>query len=144
MGKKILLAILMKKIETLLEAATYAEAGAFEIARETLKKEGHKTDKEVFMYAENLRKRLGAELEVLYVIRPDDEQLLEKKQLRSRLIPNVIFSIGNLEEEIIKYIRRHKDIIFTIVSKKDIKNLIERYNQLNCPLVIISSKSHSI
>ncbi|MDL1956586.1 MAG: hypothetical protein LWW95_06000 [Candidatus Desulfofervidus auxilii] len=29
---------LLKKIETLFEAATYAEAGAFEIAREVLKK----------------------------------------------------------------------------------------------------------
>jgi len=28
----------MKKIEILFEAATYAEAGAFEIARETLKR----------------------------------------------------------------------------------------------------------
>lgn len=112
--------------------------------------EGHRIDRYTFMYADNLCKRVGAELEILSVVRPEDEQLLEQAEnrlkftligLRNGIVPNVVFSIGNLEEEIIKYVKGHKEILLTIASNRDVgSNLPKR---LNCPLVVISQKSYS-
>ncbi|MDL1956585.1 MAG: hypothetical protein LWW95_05995 [Candidatus Desulfofervidus auxilii] len=143
MKRKILLAVLFKKIETLFEAATYAEAGAFEIAREVLEKE---TDKEALLYAENLGKRIGAEIEILYVIKPSKRKTLKGKLKKlfyyftKKIIPNANLSIGNLEEEIANYVKTHNEILFTIVSERDIKTL-QKCKELNCPLIVIKPKS---
>lgn len=112
--------------------------------------EGQRMDRDAFMYADNLCKRVGAGLEILYVVRSEDKQLLEQAEnrlkstligLHNGIVPNVAFSIGNLEEEIIKYVKGHKEILLTIASNRDVGGNLPK--QLNCPLVVISQKSYS-
>ena len=66
---------LKKKVEDLMSAISFAEEGEFDTAREMLKeerrvllaiKENH-LDKKTFRYAINTCKRVGADLDILYV-----------------------------------------------------------------------------
>ncbi len=97
-------------------------------------------DRYALMYAENLCKRVGADLEILYVVGPEGRQSTPIHR-DDGIASNVAFSKGNLEEEIIKYVKGHKEILLAIASKRGVEGNLSK--QLNCPLVVISPKSSS-
>ncbi len=149
----------LKKLEDILAAAAYAEAGEFETARETLKEQrtillalsGATSDKNALRYAVNACKRIGAGLEIMY--NPEAKNSL--KQLQPELKKEEIsFSSikrnGRLEEEVQNYTTANRLILFVVMeipsedslyNKKVRNNFAESWKNLKCPLVTVSKPS---
>ncbi|HBH62341.1 MAG TPA: hypothetical protein DDX85_11520 [Nitrospiraceae bacterium] len=147
----------MKKFNNVMAAAAFAEAGEFETARQTLKEQrkillaltGEKSDKNAFRYAVNVCKRIGAELEILHVSKIEKGLL---KQFRADLQKEgiehcFIQKNGSLQEEIQNHTDMKRDILFVVVevseglnvnSEKSVKILSDAWNNLSCPLVVVS------
>ena len=138
-------------------ASAYAEAGEFETARETLREQrkillalkGEKSDINAFKYALNTCKRIGADLDVLYVSRIEKRLISQfKSELRKAGIEySLIRKSGSLEEEIQNYTGMKRDILFVVVevsegvdihSAKSGKIITNAWKNLRCPLVVVS------
>ncbi len=147
----------IKKFEDIMAAASYAEAGEFETARQTLKEQrsillaltGERSDKNAFRYALNMCKRITADLDILYVSDSVKGLLKEfKTELKKHGVAyQMIQKSGNLEEEVRNYSSMKKDILFVVVevsedvaihSKKADKILSDAWDNLKCPLVVVS------
>ncbi len=153
---------MMKNMESILAAASFAEEGetatAQSILREDRKvlvalKEG-RIDAKTLKYALNTAKRIGAHLDVLYVTAPGSgdhtadpllahfESELKAEGILHRVIPRT----GCLKQQIIEYTNSEKDILFAVIespnsldvdcNKKD-KTLSELWQKLKCPLVVV-------
>jgi hypothetical protein len=153
------MADLKKKVEDLMSAISFAEEGEFETAREMLKeerrillaiKEDH-LDRKTFRYAINTCKRVGAELDILYVssaekISPLLEQCL--KDLKNEGINfRLIQKNGCLKQQVIDYTNTKKEILFAVTEsfenldldcKGKGKKLSEAWQRLRCPLVVVA------
>jgi len=147
----------LKKFEDAMAAAAFAEAGEFETAKETLKKQrkillalrGERSDLNAFRYAVNMCKRIDAELEILYVSENVKDLL---KHLKSELGKegveySLIQKSGRIEKEIQDYTSIKKDILFVVVEvseglnvedKKTDKLITDAWENLKCPLVVVS------
>jgi hypothetical protein len=156
------MADLKKKVEDLMSAISFAEEGEFETAREMLKeerrillaiKEDH-LDRKTFRYAINTCKRVGAELDILYVsssekISPLLEQCLE--DLKNEGISfRLIRENGCLKQQVIDYTNRKKEILFAVTEsfenldldcKGKGKKLSEAWQRLRCPLVVVADNA---
>ena len=147
----------LKKFEDAMAATAFAEAGEFETARETIREQrkillaltGEKADINAFRYALNMCKRIGAELEILYVSEHAKGLLKQfQSELRKEGIEHcIIQKSGCLEEEIQNYTRIKRDILFVVVevseglninTKKADKILSDAWENLKCPLVVVS------
>ncbi len=143
-------------------AVSFAEEGESESARSLLKegrrvllaiKEG-RIDAKTVKYAVNSSKRIGAELDVLYVAaEPHDDRSmheLESELSRSGVRYRIIRKSGCLKQAIIDYTNREKEILFAVVespysldtdcSKKD-SMLSELWQKLKCPLVVVMDEA---
>jgi len=153
---------LKKKIEDLMSAITFAEEGEFASAREMLKerrrvllavKENH-FDKKTFRYAINTCKRVGADLDILYVsstgkVSPVLQQCME--ELKSEGIDfRVVQKNGCLKQQIIEYTNNKKEILFAVTEsfenldldcKGKGKRLSEAWQRLGCPLVVVAENA---
>jgi hypothetical protein len=147
----------MRKFNNVMAAAAFAEEGEFETARQTLKEQrkillaltGEKSDKNAFRYAVNVCKRIGAELEIIYVSKIDNGLL---KQFRSELRNEgieycFIQKNGSLQEVIKNHTDMKRDILFVVVevseelnikSGESVKILSDAWKNLKCPLVVVS------
>jgi hypothetical protein len=150
----------LKKLEDIMAAAAYAQAGEFETARNTLKKnrkillalKGEESDAHAFRYAVNSCKRNGADLEILYTF-DDSQDLLKqfKSELKKKGVEySIIKRKGLLEEAIQEYAGTKSNIVFVVVespeeinqrSKKVNINISESWKNLKCPLVVVSKPS---
>ena len=147
----------LRKLNDVMAAVTFAEAGEFETARETLKERrkillalrGERSDLNAFRYAVNMCKRIDAELDILYVSENVKDLL---KHLKSELgKEGVVYSLvqksGRIEKEIQDYTNIKRDILFVVVevsegadvnSKNADKILSDAWKNLKCPLVVVS------
>lgn len=156
------MADLKKKVEDLMSAISFAEEGEFETAREMLKeerrvllaiKEDH-LDRKTFRYAINTCKRVGADLDILYVSSagkssPVLEQCLE--DLKNEGIHfRVVQKNGCLKQQIIDYTNTKKEILFAVTEsfenldldcKGKGKKLSEAWQRLRCPLVVVADNA---
>lgn len=153
---------MMKKIEDLMTATSFAEEGEFESAQSFLReerrvllalREGH-IDARTLKYALNTAKRIGAHLDILFVSSEGDEDQnaraalarfqsdLKAEGVQHRLIQRT----GCLKQEIVDYTNREKDILFAVVEspgsldadcKKKDARLSELWQSLKCPLVVV-------
>jgi len=148
---------LMKKFEDAMAAVAFAEAGEFETARETLREQrkillaltGERSDINAFRYALNMCKRIGAELEILY-ISDLSEDLLNQFQAelkKEKIVYRLIQRNGCIKEEILTYTGRKREILFVVVEssdglnikcKKADKIIAKPWDNLKCPLVVVS------
>jgi hypothetical protein len=153
---------IMKKMEDVLAATSFAEEGESDAARSILAegrrvllalKEG-RIDVKTLKYAVNTSKRIGAKLDILYVAsvgRQDgaDDPLLGvlQSELSSEGIPyRLVRKTGCLKQAVIDYTNREKEILFAVVespnsldadcNNKDTR-LSELWQQLKCPLVVV-------
>jgi hypothetical protein len=153
-GKK-----LGKKFEDMMSAASFAEAGEFETAREMLagrKKvllvlTGIEADTKSLKYALNTAQRTDAALEVLVTSdRKGTSRLIEECTERARAASvglKVEKRIGCMKEAIVNHTKRRRDILCVVVestnslnrgcSQEDIK-LEGVWKTLGCPLVLVS------
>ncbi len=150
----------LKKFNDIMAAAAFAEAGEFETARETLREQrkillaltGEKSDINAFRYALNMCKRIGAELEILYSSEHKEGLLnqfqseLKKEGIEHRLIQRN----GCIKEEILSYTSKKREILFVVVEssdglnincKKANKIIAESWENLKCPLVVVSDSA---
>lgn len=156
------MADLKKKMEDLMSAISFAEEGEFDTAREMLKedrrvllaiKENH-LDRKTFRYAINTCKRVGADLDILYVsaaekISPILEQCLEdlkNEGINSRLVQKN----GCLKQQIIDYTNSKKEVLFAITESFENldldcrgkgKKLSDAWQRLRCPLVVVADNT---
>ena len=147
----------LRKFENAMAAVAFAEEGEFETARESLKEErtillalrGGEADRNAFRYALNICKRIGADMEILYVSEIAAGLL---KKFRSQLKKEgigcgIIQKNGSLEQEIRNYTDAKGDILFVVVevsegidihNKKADKIMASTWENLKCPLVVVS------
>lgn len=148
-----------KKIEDLMSAVSFAEEGEFNTAKEMLKEDRRvllaikreQMDRRTFRYAINACKRIGADLEILYIspveaIDPALEQCLS--EIRDEGINyRLTHKNGCLKQEIIDYTNSKKGVLFAVTESsenldvdckgKD-KKLSEAWQDLKCPLVVVA------
>lgn len=153
---------LKKKVEDLMSAISFAEEGEFDTAREMLKeerrvllaiKETH-LDRKTFRYAINTCKRVGADLDILYVssadkVSPVLDQCLE--DLKNEGINfRVVQKDGCLKQQIIDYTNKKKEILFAITESFENldldcrgkgKKLSAAWQRLRCPLVVVADNA---
>ncbi|HET6513964.1 MAG TPA: hypothetical protein VFG09_02305 [Thermodesulfovibrionales bacterium] len=150
---------LKKKMEDLMSAISFAEEGETETARSFLKEERKvllalrrdQMDRKTFRYAVNTCKRIGANLDVLYIspeetLDPTLQECLtelEKEGIGFRLTQKK----GCLKKEIIDYTSSNKEILFAVTESSDnldvdcagkSKRLSEAWQKLKCPLVVVA------
>ncbi|MBS1243075.1 MAG: hypothetical protein H6R44_830 [Nitrospirae bacterium] len=153
---------MMKQVEDVMAAVTFAEEGQAEAAVSLFKrerrvllalKEGHQ-DSKTFRYALNASLRINASLDILLVAAPGTgsraDTLLEgyASELKTAGVPyQVIERSGCMKQEIIDYTNGKHDVLFVVVEspksldadcrKKD-GVLTELWKNLRCPLVVVS------
>ncbi len=152
---------MMKKVEDVMAAASFAEEGESEAARSLLY-EGRRVllalkqgriDLKTLKYAVNTSKRIGAYLDILYVAAGETEGVDDPliRDLQSELSAEgiqyrLIRQTGCLKQAVIDYTNKEKEILFAVVespnsldadcNKKDTR-LSELWQQLKCPLVVV-------
>jgi len=154
---------MMKKMEDVLAATSFAEEGESEAARSLLTdgrrvllalKEG-KLDIKTLKYAVNTSKRIGAQLDVLYVAAAvaeedgTDDPLITNLQAElsaEGIQYRLIRQTGCLKQAVIDYTNREKEILFAVVESPDSLDadcntkdtrLSELWQKLKCPLVVV-------
>ncbi len=162
---------MMKQIEDVMAAATFAEEGEPEAARSLLSegrrvllglKEG-RIDAKTLKYALNTSKRINAQLDILFVasgsgpsgsVAASDPELMRfQESLRAEGVPyRLIQRTGCLKQQIIEHTEKDKEIAFAIIespnsldmdcNKKD-KTLSELWQKLKCPLVVVMDEARA-
>ncbi len=156
---------MMKQIEDVMAAVTFAEEGEPETARSLLS-EGRRVllglkqgriDAKTLKYALNTSKRINAQLDILFVssgsvpsgsvVLSDAELTRFQETLRAEGVPfRLILRTGCLKQQIIEHTGKDKEIAFAIIespnsldmdcNKKD-RTLSELWQKLKCPLVVV-------
>jgi hypothetical protein len=160
---------MMKQIEDVMAAATFAEEGVPEAARSLLGegrrvllglKEG-RIDARTLKYALNTSKRINAQLDILFVssgsgpsecgAAPEGEFARFLETLRAEGVTYRLFMrSGCLKQQIIDHTHKDREIAFAIIespnsldrdcNKKD-KTLSELWQKLKCPLVVVMDEA---
>ncbi len=158
---------MMKKMEDVLAAGSFAEEGESESARSLLNegrrvllavKEGH-VDSKTLKYAVNTAKRIGAQLDILYVAQSGSAEGTENgiSNLESELITEgiafrLISRSGCLKQAVIEYTNREKEVLFAVVESPNSSDadcnkkgtgLSELWQKLKCPLVVVMNEARA-
>lgn len=152
----------LKRLEDIMAASAYAEAGESETAKETLKEQrkillalsGSTSDTNASRYAINACKRVGAELEIIYSLEAKDSLKRLQPELQKEGIEYSSIKIsGSLEDEIQNYTEKRGDIIFVVIEapsevkisdKKSSRKFEQSWEKLKCPLVTVSKPSAAL
>jgi len=150
---------LSKKIEELLSAATFAEAGEFETARELvhgsrkvlLVLTGQDLDTKSFTYAMNAAQRIGAALEILLIgRRKSDDDMVERLEsvLKDKGVEyEIVSASGCMKTKILERTSKRSDVQFVVAESMEVlgtdcqeedRSLRGTLKRLKCPLVLVS------
>ncbi|MBI5869476.1 MAG: universal stress protein [Actinobacteria bacterium] len=145
----------------MISAASFAEAGEFETAREMLDGNrkvllvltGRETDVKSLKYAFSIAERTGAGLEVLAAEGSSTAEMLRlgEEKARQHGVPlKVTKKSGCIKEAVIKYARGRRDLVCVVIESTDAlnsdcsseqKRLSGIWEKLGCPLALVSEKS---
>ncbi len=149
----------IKKFESAMMAASFAEEGEFDTAKGILKEERRvllavrkdQVDRKTLRYALNTCKRVGANLDILYISPAEAlDPLLDQflAELKGEGIDcRLMRRNGCMKQEIIDYTSIKKEILFAVTessSNLDVdckgrgKKLSEAWQNLKCPLVVVA------
>lgn len=149
----------MKKIEDIMSAITFAEAGEHEKAKEFLR--SRKTvllaisdtlfDKNALKYAMNITKRIGGNLEILYVTEDENEKaglkdfISQVKEVGFNF--SIVVKMGCMKKAILDYTDKRNEIQFVIVGstpeldagcRTGERTFSDAWKKMKCPLVLVS------
>lgn len=149
----------LKSLENAMMAASFAEEGDFTTAKEVMKEERRvllaikkeQMDKRTFRYAMNTCKRIGAQLDILYIspvesIDPVLEQCLSEMK-EEGISYRLTHKNGCLKQEIIDYTNSKKNVLFAVTESSENldvdckgkgKKISEAWQNLRCPLVVVA------
>ncbi len=140
----------MMSFETAMTAASFAEEGEAGIARNIINDDRRillavtreQMDKKTFRYAVNTCKRIGADLDILYISESDapDAQLEEcLAELKAeRVNYSLMYKKGSLKQSIIDYTNKKKKSLFAVIGNNGTsKGISQAWNNLKCPLVVV-------
>jgi len=157
-----------EKFQQAMSAAAFAEAGEFETARQIAgkNKNAHKKvlvvmeDEDLTIrllnYAQDLCKRLGGQLEILYKQGPGSKEITESEAWQDFLkkgeavVCNSLAANESLDDRLIEYGRKRRDILCVVLridlmDKKPVKKMEENawspdwiMQKLNCPVMVYS------
>jgi hypothetical protein len=150
---------IMDSVENAMAAASFAEEGQFESARQILKEERrvllavrqHRIDHKTLKYAMNTCRRVDASLDIIYMsIYAPVDPVLEGffSELRADgILYRLIERTGCMKQAIIDYTSSKKEVLFVVIESSDNldvdcsvrdRRLSESWNKLKCPLVVVS------
>jgi hypothetical protein len=152
-----------KKLEELFSAATFAEAGEFDTAREVLDGErkvllvltGRETDVKSLKYALSIARRTDASLEVLAAADGDASRTAAmlarcEKEAREQSIGFKATKKGGcIKTAVVGYAKNRRDLLCVVVESTDAlnidcsreeKKLAGVWEKLGCPLALVSEK----
>ncbi len=147
------------RLDDLMSAITFAEAGEHEKAREMMK--GKDTvllatseraiDHSVLKYALNLSRRIEAAVDVLYLTKSEERHVLIDafmgEAAKSGVACTLVRRDGCMKKAILDYTEKKREILFVIIGSApelDIecrtgeRGLSEAWKRLKCPLVVVS------
>lgn len=148
-----------ERFEKLMAAITFAEAGEHEKAKEFLGKKGRALmavsdraqNSGVFKYALNICRRVRADIDILFVGRPDvkmpEFEGFASEARKDGIECTLVRKEGCMKKAILDYTEKRKEILFVIVGstpeleadcREAEKSLSERWKKLRCPLVVVS------
>ena len=149
-----------KKLEELFSAASFAEAGEFDTARDMLRGDrkvllvltGRETDIKSLKYALNIAARTQADLEVLAATNGTVKTLsICKKEARQKGVTiKVARKGGCIKEAVIRYAKDRRDLVCVVIESTealdtDCSNEQQRltgvWEKLGCPLALVSEKA---
>lgn len=150
-----------KKIEDLLNAASFAEEGEPAIAREMIGSRkkvllvmtGRPSDDRPLKYAINMALRNNAAIEALVVAQDGDAstaiQLLNKETAGKEIHVSVSHGSGCIKESLVSHARKRSDVLCVVAESEEIleidcsrkyKKLEGVWRELTCPLTLVSEK----
>lgn len=148
------------RLEELMSAVAFAEAGEFEKAREILKRRkvllaaSERTlNDNIFKFALNICKRVDANLDILCLGKPGPElkkfaSMFEKEAI----LCTIARRDGCMRKAILDYTERRSEILFVVVGSEpelDIeceareRALSDVWRRLRCPLVVVTKEMPS-
>ncbi len=157
---------MMKQIEEAMIATSFAEEGEADMAQSFLRagrrvllalREGQ-VDPKTLKYALNSSKRIGAQLDILYVssslardpLADPDVRTFTSALQAAGISYRVTQTTGCMKQEIIDYTNREKDVLFAVIEspasldaecgRKD-SRLAELWKNLRCPLVVVTDEA---
>jgi hypothetical protein len=155
---------IMDRAENAMAAASFAEEGQFDSARQMLKEERrvllavrqHRIDQRTLRYALNTCRRVDAGLDILYVsvsgaIDPVLEGILSGLRA-SGILYRLIQRTGCMKQAIIDYTDSKKEVLFVVIESSDNldvdcsardRKLSESWSNLKCPLVVVSEAARA-
>lgn len=159
---------MMKQIEDAMTAISFAEEGEGEAARAFLR-EGRRVllalregqvDPKTLKYALNSTKRIGAQLDILFVSSSKAQDPFADPVLKGfasdltsmGITYRMVHRTGCMKQEIIDYTNREKDVLFAVIEsphslnaecgKRDLR-LAELWRNLKCPLVVVTDEART-
>ncbi|RJQ41868.1 MAG: hypothetical protein C4534_11225 [Gaiellales bacterium] len=151
-----------KKLEEMLSAASFAESGEFDTARELLAGSkqvllvltGRETDTKSLTYGLNIAQRTGAGLEVLTTSASQAVAELvaicEARAGEAGAPLKVAKVKGCVKEALLAHMKNRRDIICVVIEStealetectREHKHLDSVWEKLGCPLALVSEKS---
>jgi hypothetical protein len=148
-----------EKLDNLLAAVTFAEAGETDTAREFLNNNKKvlfatresRPDNQALKYAMNISRRIGASLDILCIsskegIAPTIAKVMEDLT-REGITCTLSKRIGCLRNQIIDYTTVNKGVQFVVIESSENldvecrrtgKKMSDAWKHLSCPLVVVS------
>lgn len=157
---------MMKRIEDVMAAVSFAEEGDFETAESLFNRERRvllalkegRTDAKTLKYALNTALRIKAHLDILFVSSPTgrdrggDPGLQQfETDLKAAGVPyRLIQGAGCLKQQIVDFTDREHEVLFVVIEspasldadcKKKDTQLAELWQKLRCPLVVVMDEA---
>jgi HSP90 family molecular chaperone len=151
----------VKQLEEIMSAVSFAEAGERDTAitilhgrkKVLLVLKGEETDMKAAKYALNLCSRIKVGMEILYITEENAEKANLHEYLKELQAKGIEYQVTECKESlrkaIMQFIQRKKGIQFVVIdshdlgieSEREAKKPLEKWEKMECPLVLVSGLS---